>query len=1204
MAWRQKDQGIKNASKDVFDKEDLSQASTSKSNKRDTIEKVDDLKSNKQGDLKDGDVMNDKVEVKGEVKRGREKEKERNKEESVLIPGEVSNLKVLNAFESASSNDKVSLNYKDIVLQLERERVVESRSRVKDESIAAINPWEDAGVNMANVSRKIVNQIPSCIMISNVLSGGISSDVVLMNVSHDDPQVLKDSTQMFQSGTLEVTYRLKTVNAGSDIDYDSEASPVSDLKLEGYSITADAISVVDDFSKKRVLETLISLIFDLRRVGDVFIQDVPMTTFKDNHEVLNDDVMSVFAGKKVPNSMLPNMLLSTYRHSLRWFVDSVRGKIKTEDVILGEVGGVKMSSIGEKVYSYYGVFTDSIFSTLYEVHQQKHDAYSASAREVFDAVSRLSEFSGTIHPQVDLDAGVYQIFFPNGIHAEKYIFSFLISPAMRSVQYDYLKDLIIAMKGIRVKAPDEAFMGESRILDMGVNASGVNIVDLLLKGVKGLTFRHFVENLVINRAHAFLSVHGQFPSSIKSVFEAIIYLFMIMCDALIFPAVFWTFPYVYAQCIYDCIRVLSKTNYADMLKMGYTQSHLAPITLTKADILNGEIPRFFTHPGTMPKFVREYFYCLKPNGYMLDLPLQATSWSPKLNKSLSSYNQFMYVPRSIVGTAGDTPFFVSVNKFMGLVQSDMRRITKDHLSGGGLNGTMEVAMLSFLKSLEIMSRNFGATAHYELSVIIKNMLNGPEIPYDTYRGEMRVNTASYIGIISSSKSESGGILALDNPKFHCGAGLWAVMYLVGDHIHNENVQTNVNANTFQYQSPISRFEHHVQQVKNSIGIAEAFGIMSHILTEVEEKREGGWRFLTNLLGMRIKSGIAFQVLQWLCKGLDLANLFKGSSEGDVPLNSLDYRLYLPCVSRLSLSRGMLEPSSSDNDLFNRPLTLIDPFEIRKIEIALSLVSNMESPLHRYTLNVTVARELFNNISPINKHSPPDIELEYKPELFVIELKGSESKVAFVYNDAKWFDLSQVNFPEKVRIIITNPSIIPQDYWAFIEVCIEAKQWQLHFMDILVLARVKRVPRDRLLDSKYIDTFTNRTSWHVFKHAKLGSIVPVEFFDTSHDLNNPNYSVSALSYPQYICAVSPIERNVLARSIVSLYATESYKPPDPRNWTLGKRMPNEIPLQSNGVPKYLSNAIGFNNLVRVWTKNAKFDILPPMQYVPPSTNFLR
>nr|UHS71900.1 MAG: hypothetical protein [Reoviridae sp.] len=1074
---------------------------------------------------------------------------------------------------------------------LRQQELQDRAQRVSLES-SPINDWSDMGIISSLPTRKIVNQIPHVLKLTRSQNNILSRDVLMRLAGQYASQLdtVMDSCEMFSSGTDEVTYSIETYQTGVDISYNPESPPLSTLKLKSFLVSGgdDNTSMENGESRTDAFSGLLELILKLRKCGDVYVQGPDMVAVADIG--ITNEPISLFSGRNVPTGMLPNILVGTYCHTLPWFVKKVRELVPIEDVLLGEYDGVVKAALSEhKARSNYAVFTDSIFATLNHIHMEKHDRTKCNAGQFAQAVRSLAPNGSTVLGVGDTEVDMWETFQPDRQDADKYVFAFLLSPVVRRDQYKYLETFIADMRGIKEVTASDRIRMESVTIDPMNTASVVQ--DALLRNIRGYHMQHFIQMMVMERAHAFIEPIANIESGFSSMQDAVVALLSVALDALMFPNLFWTNLQVYALPIYNAWKLLNAAEYQAMINLGFTEHNPRPKHLTKQELRDGEIPRIFSNLGNrLPRFITRYIACLRPVGVLYDLPVGQQQWCPIVNTQPSFYIPFQFLRRPKIGYVPDNPISDQIIALTALLK-EMLNVWK---RTNAQNGNVTSSVGSILSTLSEMGRTFGSICHYELNIIYRSMANGPEIIYTTYTGAAAANISPYVGLTSTVSHPQYGLASIDRTdRLHTGIGLWALMSLMGDQLSVSGIVTDSIPSSFMFADPRHRLLRFYKLIEQVSPVADAFGIMSY-LQDSEEEPEGPWKFLVNIFGASLKAGVASQILDWLLPGMSIKEFVFGKAASTDAALYADTRLRKPRFTEMGSFGAVLPPREGVSEYLKRPLDLLDNYELRKLQVAVSVVASENSCLHNYNQTIVIARTSFQYFSPLNRHPDAAIEIDFTvdQDAFGTMLYGNELMTYFTVLGNRWFAMWQPNFPERVRVRIFNPAEVLPHQWDFMEEAMETKGWQIELNGVNFLTKVIRMSQD------IAQSYAKGTTWHYLKQARYGTIAPVTFIDTRFDIVNNRLTVFPSGCTQYICAVSPVQRNVAVRSIIGMSPTAAWIPPDPDMWTIGQKNSEDIPRDTNGTPKYALNVPNFNNFLTIWTKTAQLLEAPPTCFFPP------
>jgi hypothetical protein len=1075
---------------------------------------------------------------------------------------------------------------------VKKEEEINLQNNFRVLNIAPLNDWKVESLLNEPKKIQVVNEIPKFIHIYSEVSDNPEHFRRYAKSSGFDmnSDFLNLCMNTFRAGTKEVKFMIKTSNTYKSIEYDPASEYQSTFKIQGYDIVTGEKS----FHGQTEVETLCSmltLIFEIKDVGNVVVADIETTVFLDRSDNVNVGPLIAWKNKKIPKMNVPHILFGTYKHTLNWFIDHVQNLISVEDVQLGEYGSATYNARNKKISSYYAVTSDNYLCDLYELHQQKIDSQTFVSKTMVNVINGYAPSGTRIELMSDEQLQYSKAYFPNIINAQQYCFVFLLSGTFRQNIRAKLEALVQNSRGI----VHIGFTEVTKLLYSTVVIPGADTTldKIFTAGAEKLSLSHFYQMMVINKCHAFIDVSGVFPFTCKTAFHATAALLYIMCDALIFPSYFWTNLHIYILTLYEAFEKLDNDAYIKMTEGGFTKSYDELRDLTKKDLLNGEIPMMF-RSNQLPASVSEYLKMIQPIGEMVDNGIESEAVI-SLSNSRKTYIPFKHVPKSTDGKVARTRFHERFKIFRTYIGKIITKIVKRESTSTTLTGTLSTQLTGAVDSIVDASHRFGATAHYELQTLFKALNVGPEIPYETFNGVGKINLSLPIGLVSNTQTAHRPIIASDVAEVFPGVGIYALMTIVGDHIAKDgsnNIVIN-EVTTYMHHNPVDRFKKYIELTKNVEELAEQFGILTYIM-EASSNENDPWGIFIKLFGRTFKSGLATQILQQLLKVSNVAEITKQVMDENI-VSSTELRLNKPIVTQITQSGIAINDGTKVNKYFNNSLVLLSDFEKSKLEISLELVSGINSPIHRYIRGVTVKRQFFDELSPTNRHDDVENVIDYDGSLFKYITVEGKSFVAFNYLGNLHHRVRDPDFPKDIGLEITNPAIINEYTWNFLSKCVEAANWILVFPELLVLADVYRV------NSSYAEN--EMQDWSSIRNAMAGSTLKLIFYDTSDSMVNQKIHITNASYLQYICALSPIERNLLARSIEGFELNEDFIPIDKDSWTFGNCRPFELSRFKNNRPKYKSGKVNFNNLMRVWTNNAIFNEYPEMRFVNTTDGFL-
>ena len=203
------------------------------------------------------------------------------------------------------------------------------------------------------------------------------------------------------------------------------------------------------------------------------------------------------------------------------------------DYHLGEVGGRRIVN-NRKIYSYYGVMTDSLFATLYYYHQRKHSDRLNPLPDLQSTIKALALDTSQFTLLADDATNHYQLYLPVREDADRYVFYFLLSRSIRHQVYNNLLLSLTKMKGIK----DDSLVDQINILlSTANNAQSRSQFEASLTAfVDGLSINHDLEAMVIEMSHAFNEPNFKVESLFTSINEAVLSLYcQWQCMLYLFP---------------------------------------------------------------------------------------------------------------------------------------------------------------------------------------------------------------------------------------------------------------------------------------------------------------------------------------------------------------------------------------------------------------------------------------------------------------------------------------------------------------------------------------------------------------------------------------------------------------------------------------------------------------------------------------------
>lgn len=1050
-----------------------------------------------------------------------------------------------------------------------------------------LNGWSDSGVLSGYDSYKIVDEIPSLFKVR------VTKLPMVTSMVDPDPQgwshytFVNDSITAF-SGNLElVDYVIDSNATFEKISYVDDQIPRTTLHLENYQVSIQNQPGIENHNDRTSLMTgLLELIFKTRRSGDVFVKGSRIETY--GSMSISDSPTSTLVGIKLVAGGQPSVFIGVTSHELQWFRDSVENAIPADSMTIGETS-VVAHQIGKpvKIYSYYAVCTDALIATLHHIFMKKFFHYRLRTHQFTTLVEIFSPLGGSVElTYADTNVDLFFVMGLSRTMIDQYRFMFILSAQFRKHVISTIVSLAISMEGLTVVPTiDVADVFETTAVNTNNTTIFQNQLSIM---IRPLTINHFYEAMGLEIFHAFLSPSNPRKSGFASYQDAALNLLAIGLDAIIFPASFWGNIGLFTKAIYDALRILDFASYERLMTKGYTADHPMPVDLRKDEVLAGQIPFIYTNPpaGRISSFMD----AIQPRGTLIPLPNGNSEISTSLNSDPQFYIPWSWESRRSFGTITDTQLSDAVTSLARVINAFILR----HKVDKGLSNAEVGAITTLIDQITIeRGKTMGSVLHAEGHLIMRQLANMPWLMHSTYTGERAPNLANYIGIYQTASPNEIGFPCNDEAvQYPHGIGLWTLLNINSSQIAKAGPVDSNGSVSLVIPDPLVLYNKFVNDVTHCVEFAEAYGYMSMILL-AQEREDPEYAFLLQVLGRNLKTGVVAQVLDWM--------LPRGSEPIITYLNSVsltvrrpDQRLRDPGIAHLDYTGRRVVPNRHDGDVFRRKLNLIDPYEMQKFKVACTFIGDSASPVHKIGKGLTFSHETFTNLSPDNRHSEVDIIIEYDPKAFPIRITGDVSIIGFYYEGVLYTDIKSPEFPCDVRLVIIVPGKLGRARWDFLKLLIMNKGWQLFFPDQLFIARINYVTSSAAsLRGDMFDFY-----WRLLSTSLYGSVLMVEFRDTTSDYVNPAIVVTPSVYDQYVCAIDSVRRNVLLRNAYSLRQPLNYVPPSLVNWEYGKTVPGNIPTDSNGRYKYKSNEVNFNNPILVFTNNVEIGKFPDITYNPP------
>lgn len=253
--------------------------------------------------------------------------------------------------------------------------------------------------------------------------------------------------------------------------------------------------------------------------------------------------------------------------------------------------------------------------------------------------------------------------------------------------------------------------------------------------------------------------------------------------------------------------------------------------------------------------------------------------------------------------------------------------------------------------------------------------------------------------------------------------------------------------------------------------------------------------------------------------------------------------------------------------------------------------SQNSPFHCFAKGLTYAKRVFTNLSPENRldfddyAETPFISPRHEGVL-AVQIIGGDSKVIFRADGESHSDPSSPNFPNRVLLVITDPAIILEREWQFIDLAIESADWASSFPDVHYIARVWCVPYS-FKDSEKVF----QVNYNLLKTMKPATIPTITFLDNRRDIANNRLETVPNGYIQSVCSTTDVERNIVCGEIKGLARPEFFKEVDVDMWNIENLNESDIPKNIHTIPKIETGIINMNNFVKVWTPNADLSGYP-------------
>lgn len=279
------------------------------------------------------------------------------------------------------------------------------------------------------------------------------------------------------------------------------------------------------------------------------------------------------------------------------------------------------------------------------------------------------------------------------------------------------------MRGVSEVIPADRF--QSQVSGMDPYKIKGDVDDSVLRVVSGYHLQHYEQMMVMEITHAFIEPTCEVNTSFSSIQEAVVVLLATLCDAISFPATFWTNMNMFSVIIYRAFQYLIPQEYQRLIDWGYTPDLRDVCTLTRTDLQDGNVPFFFTlHPGSLPTLIRRFRHALEPVGELYVLPIGRSRWSSLINDAPTFYIPFRYVKRVRIGEVPETPFSGSIRQGIDCIKNIIKAWVRVNSQSKQVATSIFIMQDNFI----MMGRVFGSIGHFELFIKYSNLANGPEIP--------------------------------------------------------------------------------------------------------------------------------------------------------------------------------------------------------------------------------------------------------------------------------------------------------------------------------------------------------------------------------------------------------------------------------------------------------------------------------------------
>lgn len=1150
------------------------------------------ITKNKKKKNDDSEEIKEKDE-QSEVSTQKDKTDDQIKEEKVMNQGRVQSYEI----KDGENNLPIRLRDVDAITsiistKLKKEDELElarKNTEIRELSSVALNDWNIISNSSSSSRVKIVNGIPSILKMKRDGWTDYQDDLLttILPSSISQVKLIANSIKMFSSGTNLVTYHIESHNTFEPLTYDPESPPSTSLKLSSV-----LVSPLDGGqSRTDVYAGLMELILKLMKQGDVFIVQPTKLQLA---AIQSDKILEKLRNEKIYESEIENILIGVAFHSCPWFRRDVLDKLSIDDMRFGTVATGEMIYGGTfKESEYAAVATDHIFATLHAIfmNQQRERRSDASAYE--RALKILAPFKSVINLRTDIGRDLYHIYKLTRSDAHAYIFGFLLSSAVRTTQYAYLQDYFKRMRGVReISSTDRLEIGIQGIDMFQVKAS---IEEVIKSMIRGLNINHWYQMCVAELTHAFIDPVCSINFVFSDIQTTVVALFGLALDALCFPNTFWSNIHIYSYILYTAWAFIANSESVSMLAGGYAGNYLNVRQLTKNEIREGIIPKIFNRQlnNAMPRFMGMFLGAIAPVGELYRLPLNDEEWCPYIKQNNSFYIPFTKERRERLGSAGNSLLYERINTVLELLSDMTNRWSAKHSQSRALTGQL----LTTLMNYRPIARAFASMCHNEMHLLYKNAANGPEIIATHYQGETTVNVSNNYGICSAVPNPINAHRSCDPAVsvFPC-IGLWGLLSLTSDHTDLKGVRNADTTSSFQFENPVIRYEHHEKMVTECAKVANAFGIMTEVITKSRDQNSK-FSLLEREFGASLKSGTANLILEWIIPQVDLKRFIYGTQHNLIDSSLNDLRFTSPKVCRINSIGTVMDPLGDDIDIFERPLILIDNYDRMKLDVAVEVVASESSPIHRYGKGLIVGKGRFETLTPDNRHSD-DVEVvmyDIDDNSWTYQIVGKDLKVCFNYRGNIFHGVHQQDFPENIRLTLENPHLFDASFWTLVKDAIDVKNWQVDFPNVQYIAKVLSLTSDQAIqyNSSQVD------AWQVLRELKPGEVIAWTFLDTTKDILNNKVDLKLPSGIQYVCAVESVDRNIVVRGIIGKEQFGVYTPPKHNMWSIGTYRAGEIPYYNNGIPKYLGADANFNNVVKIYTDNVKIDEKPIVIYIPPS-----